>query len=253
MCLLAIQYRTFAQAPILIAANREEFFDRPSIPPAIQPGSPRVLCGIDVRAGGTWLGVNEHGLVTAVTNRLKSNLPSQPRSRGLLCRELLNCGNASEAIDFAVRELVTNRYAGANFLCADQERAAVIQAADQLKVLDLRPGLHLITNGDLDDRTEERQLLARYLFAARFPSSAERFLTLAAEILAQGPDAQGGPTIVLRGEDRGTVSSTLLALTRPREKSVFRYAAGPPDRTAHADLSPLMHELFAPAETAVGA
>ena len=88
MCLLAIQYQLVPDAPILVAANREEFYERPSQPPSIQSGKPRVLCGIDAQAGGTWLGVNQHGLVIGVCNRRKmsSNYPS--RSRGVLCREL---------------------------------------------------------------------------------------------------------------------------------------------------------------------
>ncbi|MFP6648983.1 MAG: NRDE family protein, partial [Pirellulaceae bacterium] len=47
MCLLAIQYRLDEQTPILVAANREEFYDRPSGPPSIQSGKPRVLSGVD--------------------------------------------------------------------------------------------------------------------------------------------------------------------------------------------------------------
>src|SRR5438105_13771126 len=101
MCLLAIHFQVCDQAPLLIAANREEYYARPSLPPAIQPGTPRVLCGIDARAGGTWLGVNEHGLVVAVTNRAKPSPPAAARSRGLLCRELLNFRRAGTAIEFA--------------------------------------------------------------------------------------------------------------------------------------------------------
>ena len=91
MCILAIQYRAAKDAPVLLAHNREERLDRPSLPPRIQSGKPRVVCGIDRKAGGTWLGVTQHGLAVAVANRPKAVVPAEPRSRGLLCRELLNC------------------------------------------------------------------------------------------------------------------------------------------------------------------
>ena len=68
MCLLAIQYQLVPEAPVLVAANREERYDRPSLPPAIQSGKPRVLCGVDEQAGGTWLGVNQNGMFVAVAN-----------------------------------------------------------------------------------------------------------------------------------------------------------------------------------------
>ena len=45
MCILAIQYQLVPDSPILVAANREEFYDRPSQPPSIQSGKPRILCG----------------------------------------------------------------------------------------------------------------------------------------------------------------------------------------------------------------
>jgi len=86
---LAIQYKSAKDAPILVAHNREEQLDRPTQAPRIQSGRPRVVCGIDRKAGGTWLGVNQNGLLVAVANRRKTVVPAEPRSRGVLCRELL--------------------------------------------------------------------------------------------------------------------------------------------------------------------
>lgn len=246
MCLLALQFRTFAAAPVLVAANREEYYNRPASLPAVQPGSPRVLCGIDQRAGGTWLGVNEHGLVVGVTNRLKSHLPAAPRSRGLLCRELLACPSAAEAIALGERELATDHYAGANYLCADRDCAAVIHAGDRLETIELSPGLHLLSNGDVDDCADARQLYARYLFSIRFPSSPQAFLDRAQEVCQQGPNSAGDCTIILRGDDRGTVSSTLISLAAHAEDSVFLHSPQAPDLSAYADYSPRLRELLQP-------
>jgi len=246
MCLLALQYRTIAEAPVLVAANREEYFDRPATAPGVQPGRPRVLCGLDARAGGTWLGVNEHGLVVGVTNRLRRDLPDKPRSRGLLCRELLACDGAARAAELASRELATGHYAGANYLCVDARSGVVIEAGDELRTTNLSPGLHLLTNGDLNDREDARQFYVRQLFVTRFPSTAEAFLARAKEICSQGRDEETGLTVILRGEDRGTVSSTLIALAREPKASVYRHAAGPPDRTPYVDYSEQLQTLFAP-------
>lgn len=244
MCLLALQFRTCGAAPVMIAANREEYFDRPAQPPTIQPGQPRVLCGTDLRAGGTWLGVNEFGLVVGVTNRYRTNLPETPRSRGALCRDLLLCGSAQESIDLAVAELSTGHYAGANFLCADARRAFIVQYEETLNVTELAPGLHLMTNWAVDDRTDERQLFARFLFAKRYPNSPDTFLETAAEICRQGPVGPQGPTIILRAEDRGTVSSTLMAITKRVEDSKFLYADGAPDQVEYQDFSTSLRELL---------
>src|SRR3954447_20357315 len=89
MCLLALFYRAVGDAPVVVGANREEFYARGGLPPRLLGGRPAVLAGLDPAAGGTWLGVNEHGLLVALTNRPKSAVPPRPRSRGLLVRDLL--------------------------------------------------------------------------------------------------------------------------------------------------------------------
>lgn len=244
MCLLAIHFQILAEAPILVAANREEYFDRSSLPPHIQPGRPGVLCGLDQRAGGTWLGVNEFGLLVAATNRKKSSLPDQPRSRGTLCRELLNCRTAAEASRLAETELASRRYAGANYVTLDAVSGYVVQGGDRLEMLPLTSGLHLLTNGDMDDPRDARQRFARELFSAQPMGSSGDFLKVAARVCATGPDPVRGTTIVLRGDNRGTVSSTLVALTTRPSEAAYRHAAGPPDLTPYEDYSTLLREVL---------
>ena len=91
MCLLAIQYKSVPEAPILVAANREEAYDRPSLVPSIQPGKPRVLSGVDAKAGGTWLGVNQNGLFVGAANRPEAVRRRSARSRAACCAAIC-CG-----------------------------------------------------------------------------------------------------------------------------------------------------------------
>src|SRR5690349_11695089 len=114
MCLLALFYRVAEDAPVVAGANREEYYSRGGSPPRLLDGPLRVVAGVDPVAGGTWFGVNERGLLVAVTNRPKSGVPAFPRSRGLLARELLPLPTAAEAVERAARELGQNNYAGCN-------------------------------------------------------------------------------------------------------------------------------------------
>src|SRR5262249_24728326 len=123
MCLLALFFRAVEDAPVVVGANREEMYARGGEPPRILEGPCPALAGVDPIAGGTWLGVNAHGVIVAVTNRVKTTLPHQPRSRGLLTRELLACPTAAAAADMASRELGKNLYAGCNLVCADRDSA----------------------------------------------------------------------------------------------------------------------------------
>ena len=70
----------------------------------------------------------------------KQNVPAEPRSRGLLCRDLLELRTAKEAAAHAAKELATGAYAGANYVCADARYAAVVHGGDGSKWSSCRPG-----------------------------------------------------------------------------------------------------------------
>ncbi len=237
MCVMAILYKTAKNAPVLVAANREESVNRPTQAPKIQSGTPRVVCGVDRKAGGTWFGVNQHGLVAAVTNRRKTIVPSEPRSRGLLCRELLECRSAGEAAERALEALGGGRYDGANYVCLDPQRAIAIHAGDRLGPCEIEPGLHLMANGDLDDADDRRLALARALLEANPPATVAEFLARTADVCAHAQ-------IIVRETERGTVSSDQVALTAAAGRGVYRHAPGPPDRQPYDDCSQLLRGLL---------
>jgi hypothetical protein len=242
--MLAILYRVARGTPILVAANREERFDRPTQYPKIQSGSPRVVCGIDRQAGGTWLGVNQYGLLCAVTNRRKLRLPTDPRSRGLLCRELLELRNARDAAAHVAKELATGAYAGANYVCADGRYAAVVHGADKIEVVELTPGLHVIGSGDMDNKKDEREDFVRRMLELHTLDSAVAFLAVASRVFSRTPDHYGRRGVVLAGSDFGTVSSTLISLPRKIQHAVYQYAPGPPCNCAYDDLSALLRQVL---------
>ena len=70
VCLLVFVWQVETSHPLVVAANRDERLDRPALPfGVLQRGHPRMLGGRDELAGGTWLAVNEHGVVAGLTNR----------------------------------------------------------------------------------------------------------------------------------------------------------------------------------------
>ncbi len=244
MCILAIQYKTARDAPILVAQNREESYDRPTQIPRIQAGRPRVICGIDRKGGGTWLGVNQFGLFAAVANRPKTVIPPDARSRGLLCRELLHFDNAVKAADHAAKELSTGRYAGANYVVADAKSAAVIHGGDTVEIVELTPGLHLISQTYLDDYSDERQEFVRRLLTLQRLDSAVAFLAVASRTFSRKPDVEGRRGVTIAGPEYGTVSSTLLSLPKKTHNSVYHYASGSPADHPYDDLSALLRQVL---------
>ncbi len=242
MCLVALFLGAVEDAPLVVGTNREERYDRPGEPPQILNGPCRAVAGIDPQAGGTWLGLNDHSVLAAVTNRQKAEVPAQPRSRGLLVRDLLlNCRSAGDAVEAAERELRTGRYAGCNLVLADRERAVVLHGGDRVSVRPLAPGLHVLTNHDVDWEGDPRvgHALA-WLGRRRYGGSGDCLAALK-ELCGQC----GGecPAICLDYGDRGTVSSTLIALRGSLAESTYLHAQGPPDRTPYEDYSGLLREL----------
>jgi hypothetical protein len=244
MCLLAIQYKLVPESPILVAANREEFYDRTSQVPSIQSGKPRVLCGIDDQAGGTWLGVNQHGLFVAACNRTKVLPPLSPRSRGVLCRELLRANSSRHGVDMAMEELSTGKYDGVNFVIADGETGWVVHGGEEVEVVELDEGLSIVSNGDVNDPHDERVRMAKRLLTLQLLDSPVKFLAVASKVFARSPSTEGRPSMVLRGPEKGTVSSTLLSLGKKPRDAIYQYSAGPPDMSKYEDFSPLLRDIL---------
>src|SRR5262245_24014251 len=244
MCLLAVHYKSVPEAPILVAANREEAFDRAALVTSIQPGKPRVLSGVDAKAGGTWLGVNQNGLFVGAANRPKLATPVAPRSRGLLTRDLLRANSARQAVDMAMEELLANKYEGVNFIIADAESGWAIHGGDDPEVVELDEGLNIISSYDLNDVRDERQKLAKRLLTLQTLDSAVKFLAVASKAFARPPAAEGRPGMVVKGKDRGTVSSTLIALGKKPRDAIFQYANGSPEHARYEDYSPLLRDIL---------
>ena len=84
MCLILLAFKTDPAYKLILAANRDEYYDRPTAPAGFWKESPHLLAGRDLRAGGTWLGITRKGRIGAVTNyrdpgSVKENVPSRGR------------------------------------------------------------------------------------------------------------------------------------------------------------------------------
>jgi len=245
MCLLAIQYQLVPESPILVAANREERYDRASLPPQIQSGKPRILAGLDQQASGTWLGVNQHGLFVGVCNRYKMAPPiGQPRSRGALAKDLLRAGSAREAVDMALDELSGNKYAGVNYVIADDESGWAVHGGDELEAVELEEGLSIISNNDVNDPRDERVKLARRLLTLQTLDSPVKFLAVASKVFARPATTAGRPSMVVRGKEWGTVSSTLISLGKKPRDAIYQFANGSPDENKFEDYSPFLRDIL---------
>ena len=130
MCTLLILRRPDHDWPVVIGANRDEMIDRPARAPGRHwPDRPEVVAGIDLLAGGSWLGVNDWGVAAAVLNRHGSLGPEAGlRSRGELVLEALDHADAVDAAA-ALTDLDPASYRSFNLIVADNRDAFWLRQA----------------------------------------------------------------------------------------------------------------------------
>jgi uncharacterized protein with NRDE domain len=254
MCTLIVLHRCIAGAPLVVAANRDEFHERPTEGPALRDtsiegsgdtrqegfggvrGARRVVAPRDLRAGGTWLGVNADGLFAAVTNRRCESPEPTRRSRGWLVMEALTEPDAQRAVD-RLQDLPESAYNPFNLFVADAETAHLVTYAERPERIDLAPGAHVIGNVHPDEPSPKLARLRNELAASvasdvTFDGLAEACRTH----ISTGPLES---TCVHAGA-YGTRSSTLLRLG---DDPALHYADGPPCEAPYRDLTPLLCDL----------
>ena len=243
MCTLVILRRPGHDWPVLIAANRDEMFDRPWQPPGRHwPDRAQVSAGRDRLAGGSWLGVNDDGVCAGILNRTGALGPAAgKRSRGELVLDALDQADAAAAA-CALADIDGAAYRPFNLVVADSEEAFWLRhdggAAPVFRPLP--EGLSMFTARERNDANSPRIRTHLSDFeAAPSPDPAHGDWQSWAALLARGTDDSGGdPEAAMCVEPVhgfGTVNASLIALPRPGRPGavpMWLFASGPPNRHA---------------------
>ncbi len=152
MCIAAFSWNPDSDTPLLLAANRDEFFLRPTNPMHWWPDSP-VLAGRDLRANGAWLGITRHGRFALLTNIRNPALRRDGApSRGDIVKNFLESSVMTSTFVNALAS-ITPRYEGFNFLCGEVNRDTrelwFLNSAETAAKR-LTPGLYGLSNASLD-------------------------------------------------------------------------------------------------------
>lgn len=241
MCTFILAWKVFDGTPVVAAATRDEALDRPSEPPGRYRDEPRVVAPRDLEAGGTWIGVNECGVLVAITNRWMETELGGERSRGQLVADALACESAAAAVDLVGRSVEEHVYDGFYLAIADASTASICGWDGTYARTDLDPGVHVLVNvgpasdPDVPSRREtmgrrqaESAVAVRETLSPERDESAADWLERARTVMA---DHDYG--VCRHGEDYGTRSASLVSLGA---HSTYRYADGPPCETPFEDV-----------------
>ncbi|MBU2053419.1 MAG: NRDE family protein [Proteobacteria bacterium] len=148
MCLILFAWRTHANFPLVLAANRDEFYERPAAPAAFWDDAPELLAGRDLKEGGTWLGITRTGRVAALTNyRDPATLKKDAPSRGNLVSDYLRGRETPE--DYLRRlESRAGGYNGFSLIVGDADDLFYFSNRGGRRPL--TPGIHGLSNRLLD-------------------------------------------------------------------------------------------------------
>lgn len=243
VCLLVVLFRTRADLPLVVAANRDERLDRPATAMAVLRGrDPRVLGGRDEQAKGTWFAVNDRGVIAGLTNR-PSPVGAQPagrRSRGELPLALAGDGPAAEAVEGFRHAFRPQDFNPAWILAGDRRSlfALDMTGTGPPPVRALDPGVHIVENQPPGTETPKVAHI-RTLLAGAEGLEADALVARLEAVLADH-HAPAGPASAacVHAEEYGTRWSGVVTVPAgagapPR----LRYAPGPPCRHPFVDAA----------------
>jgi len=183
MCLILFAHQTHPDYPLVLAANRDEAYARPTAPAAFWDDEPRIYGGRDLEQGGTWLGITRSGRVAAVTNyRNSDQTKTSSRSRGELVANYLRVDQ--RPADYLARlRPDAGVYNGFNLITGDLDELCYLSNRGGDPIV-IAPGVHGLSNHLLDTpwpKVERGKKILTELLRRKTQDLVDELFTLLAE------------------------------------------------------------------------
>ena len=227
MCLLIALSGIVPGVPLLIAANRDELYQRPADPVTVlRAAQPRILGGRDEPAGGTWLAVNEHGVVAGLTNQPTGARDPAKRSRGELPLAFTAYPDAETAVTEVCARLDPAAYNPCWMLVGDRHAlfSVDLSGGHRAGVQELPPGRYVLENAPLRQPSAKQQRVAGLVAALD-------------EAAPDGPGLDGPGPDGPRLDGARRVEAGLAAVLRDHQPATGPQPAGPGGLARPAELS----------------
>jgi hypothetical protein len=242
MCTVVVLFQVHPDYPLVIAANRDERYARPSSGPTRLTQPAAAVAGRDGSRGGTWFGVNDAGVAVAVTDQGPDREDAPKRSRGLLVLDALACPTVA-AVDGLLQQVDGADYNPFALLYADADAAWIGYHADHtVRREPLTAGMHILVSSLGSDHAGWRKERLLQLLDPRHLGGlpwARLVDTLTAALRHHAAEPAVDDAICRHNGEHGTVSSFVALLAGEHANDRLLCALGPPCRTAYVDYSHL--------------
>lgn len=250
MCIVLIGFRVHPQLSVIVAANRDEYYDRSAVSPQRISDEPWIVAGQDRLAGGTWLGMNRWGMA-GLTNQPSQEVATPAhRSRGLLVLDALHESGPEPAIALAGAPGMSPSQPFNLFAVGDEALYVAYHRGEETRIDRLCPGWHVLPNGTADDRTIPKVRRAFALLDALPPRlAADRLVRVLRAVLADHERPSSVPdepswipgtlrsaigALCVHSERYGTRSYSIL--TRGEDGARYWHGEGPPCAAEMAEI-----------------
>lgn len=243
MCLILVSLLSHPSYPLILASNRDEFYARETAPMAWHGKDPAILCGTDLKEGGSWLGVTETGRIAALTNhRDPSRVKPGAASRGWIVSRFLEGSEEAPAFAESLKR-ERDRTNGFNLLFGTVDRLFHYSNVSD-RLTELAPGVHGVSNALLNTPWPKVEKGREGLRALTHPSPEALFALLADRTRpedARLPETGMGlewerllSPLFIESEVYGTRSSCLITVDADRtltatERTYTGFGTGPSD------------------------
>lgn len=230
MCTIIFAYGVFEG--FAVASNRDESYERGFSPPEKRERDDGwVFAPRDDRAGGTWIGFNDDGVLVTL-----SNLPvyyDEARSRGKLCDDLLRASTVEEARSLLRETYTRHEYEGFNIVVGSSEACFVGVNDGSLRVVEPDEGVNVVTNSPFDDNGGKAERVADAVPDPSGHETARSWLEAIRPLLADHER-----NVCVHDEGRGTTSSNLVYVASEPRESTWLFADGAPCETEYETYTP---------------
>jgi uncharacterized protein with NRDE domain len=207
VCVIAVAVGVSARFPLVLIANRDEDFDRPTLPAAFWDDAPDILGGRDALQRGSWLAVTRGGRFAAVTNLRFATRDPQKRSRGELVSGFVRGGMTPAAY---VDEVAAHadEYAGFHLIAGELSGEIMLLSGG---VKPLTTGVHALSNAPPGEHWPKVETAARELGELLTIDDEAELATAALQLLQSHRGTRRSENdIFIAGERYGTRSSTVI-------------------------------------------
>ena len=226
MCLIVFSYKNHPRYPLILATNRDEFYDRPTEAAHVWQTSPQIIAGRDKKAGGTWLGISKNGRFAALTNHRKmDDIKEDTTSRGIIVKDFLLSDDKPQEYLTELQQQ-GDQFNGFNLIAGTFDDLYYISNKKE-GVHKIEPGNHMLSNAFLNTpwpKTVEASASFKEILKEEHPDESKLFEMLQNDqrySLEKLPDTglpekmeKAVSSIFIETDNYGTRSSTLVFVDR---------------------------------------